>query len=599
MTQPAVNDAGSPAFAVLAATWRGAARELNAGSIAGFVYAGATVAASLVLGFVTDEVIVPVMRDGEPAQATVFAAVLIVAVGAVKAAGVAGRRLGAFMAQYRLQAVFRRRLTRVYQSFSLYDQRISTGRLLASAGTDVEAAVFLATPLPMAVGAVFLLAGTTVLLFATDWLLASVSLVVWPVLALVNHWYQARMRVLAANAQEARSDVSHIAHESFDAALLVTAFGLAEQENVRFSAASEALRQRLIAVGRLRAVFDPFIEALPAIGVLLVITVGSLRVRDGVLSVGDLVVFAYLFRLLAMPMRVMGWMLGEWPRAIAGYVRVSALLNRRTRPKGVGAADDVADAHERRGALEFSGVSFTYDGETAAGRQVRDVTFRVEPSTVTVLTGPTGSGKSTVAWLALGLLPPAEGSVTLDGQDVAGLDDDVLADQVAVAFQDPFIFDMTVRENITLGRDVSDEKLDRACRIAHADRFIAALPDGLDTVLGERGSSLSGGQRQRVALARALVGDPRLLVLDDATASVDVDVEVAILRGLASLGVTTLMVTSRVRALRDADQVVVMDDGVVVDVGTHDVLVDRCDVYQDLIRAYQSPVAREHRRDDA
>ena len=284
----------------------------------------------------------------------------------------------------------------------------------------------------------------------------------------------------------------------------------------------------MIRVGRVRGTFDPIMEALPNIGVLLVLLIGASRLQSGAINVGQLVRVAYLFTLLAFPIRAIGWVLGELPRSVVGYDRVERVLS-ATGAQQYGDARLPADAGPANSAL--IDVTFHYQGSEPV---LHDVSFEVRPGSTLAVVGPTGSGKSTLAGLLVRLLDPVSGEVRLDGLDLRDLAVGQVPSTAALVPQQTFLFDDTVRGNVALGLPVSDDDVWAALGIAQADGFIAALPQGLDTEIGERGASLSGGQRQRLALARALVRRPRLLVLDDATSSVDPHVEAAILAGLRS-----------------------------------------------------------------
>jgi ABC-type multidrug transport system fused ATPase/permease subunit len=366
-------------------------------------------------------------------------------------------------------------------------------------------------------------------------------------------------------------------------------------ETERFSVSAKELRDAMISVGRLRGLFDPLLDVLPSLGTLAVLLVGLVRLRQGAVEVADIVAVAFLFTVLAFPVRAIGWVLTELPRSVVGWDRVQSVLTSTGQMRyGAQGAPGTGPA-----ALRFEGVTFAYDG---ASPVLRDVSFEVAPGRTVALVGPTGSGKSTIASLAARLVDPASGHVRIDGVDVTRLTAADLPATVALVPQIPFIFDDTIRANVALDRErLDDSTVEHALRVAQADGFVERLADGLDTTVGERGATLSGGQRQRLTLARAIAGGPRLLVLDDATSAVDPRVEAAILSGLRGVGPSILIVAYRRATIALADEVVYLEHGRVVATGTHHDLLARVPRYAELVTAYERAEAdreREHAYDE-
>ncbi|WP_328344457.1 ABC transporter ATP-binding protein [Micromonospora sp. NBC_00421] len=576
-------------------------------AVAGSVlFGGLVIVSAYVVGAVVGDVVVPAVESGEVGTGTLaLAAVALFGISVLRVVGIFGRRLGAGYMQFRLQAAYRRQVTRRYLELPLaWHHRNATGTLLSNANSDVEAAWYPIAPLPFAVGTLVMLVGAVGSLFATDWALALVGLAVFPALFALNVVYSRRMAPRQARAQRLRAEVSGIAHESFDGALVVKTMGREAQETARFAGRAGQLRDALISVGRLRGVFDPLLETLPSLGTLAVLVVGTIRLRQGAISVTELVSVAFLFTVLAFPVRAIGWVLAELPRSVAGWDRVSRVLDATGEmPYG----DVTLDRDGPPATLAFDGVHFGYEPAEAhlPGTQVLgEVAFTVPAGRTVALVGPTGAGKSTIASLAVRLVDPDAGTVTLDGVDVRQLTAESLASTAALVAQVPFVFDDTVRANIGLDRPgIGDEDVWAALRLAEADGFVAALPDGLDTMVGERGTSLSGGQRQRLTLARALAGRPRLLVLDDATSAVDPRVEAAILAGLRApapgqhAAASILVVAYRRATIALADEVIYLEQGRVLARGTHTELLATVPGYVDLVTAYeQAEQEREQNR---
>ena len=559
-------------------------------TIGSLLFGALTVADAWVLGWSTDHVVLPAFENGTIQSSMLWAVLgLFLGVAILRAVGIVARRLGAGVMQYRMQAHTRRAVTRQYLSLPMeWHQRHPTGQLLSNANADVEAAWGPIAPLPMAVGTLAMMVIAVAQMFFADLVLAVVGLLVFPAVIAANLAYQRLASPLITRAQQLRAEVSEIAHESFDGALVVKTLGREQEETERFARKAAELRDVNIRAGRVRAAFDPVLAALPSMGVLIVLAVGVSRVLSGATDAGDVVTVAYLLTIVSFPIRSIGWLLGELPRSVVGFRRVTAVLE----ATGEMQYGDRFLSRDGSGAgLVVDGLSYTYE---PGQRLLDDVSFEVEPGRTVALVGATASGKSTLTTLMTRLVDPDGGRILLDGTDLRDLARGELAGSVAVVQQTAFLFDDTVRGNVTLGADVSDEEVWAALRAAQADGFVAALPNGLDTRLGERGTSLSGGQRQRISLARALVRRPRLLILDDATSAVDPEVEARILEALreptgSTDGVrpTLVVVAYRKATIGLADEVVHLRDGRIADRGTHRELLRRSPSYARLVNAYE------------
>ncbi|GAA4898010.1 ABC transporter ATP-binding protein [Stackebrandtia albiflava] len=542
---------------------------------------------AFVNAWIVDSLVVPSFRSGS-VDTGVLALVVVVllSLSLFKITGIFIRRLGAGSMQFRLQAIHRREVTRRYLSLPVaWHQKHQTGSLLSNANADVEASFVPIAPLPFAVGTLVMLATAVAALFWTDWVLAMVGLVVFPILFGFNVAYARRMSPRMTRAQQLRADVSAVGHESFDGALVVKTMGREAEETVRFNKTADQLRDSLISVGRLRGLFDPIMSSLPELGTLLVLVLGAWRLSTNAVTLEEIVRVTMLFSVLAFPIRAITWVLADLPRSVVGWERVHGVLS-ATGDMVYG--DDRLPESTAPAALSFRGVGFSYLPDNPV---LKDVTFDVPPGKTVALVGPTGSGKSTIASLATRLVDPDTGVVALDGTDVRTLDHAALADTTALVPQLAFVFDDTIRNNISLERDLGggDATVWQALRTAQADGFVAHLENGLDTQVGERGASLSGGQRQRLTLARALAGSPRLLIMDDATSAVDPKVEAAILAALknSTRPASVLVVAYRRATIALADEVVYVENGRVVAHGGHEQLLATVPGYANLVTAYE------------
>ncbi|QTE31401.1 ABC transporter ATP-binding protein [Pengzhenrongella sicca] len=578
------------------------------------VFGAVTVAVSQVLGAITDDVIVPALAGSGVARDRLpLAGLALAGVAVTLGVSVALRRVFAGIGYADLQAGHRTRVTRQYLRLPMsWHRQHPTGQLLSNANSDVEAATGVFNPLPFALGVAVMIAVAAVALLRTDLWLALAALAVLPVAVAANLVFQRSMSPAITRAQQLRAEVSDVAHESFEAALLVKSLGTADREQRRFAARAEQLRHANVRVGQVRAVFDPAIDVLPGLGALLVLLVGTVRVQADAIGTGDVVSAAYLLTLLAVPVRAFGWVLGELPRSLVGYERIARVLDARgeltpgTRPL------PAADAAGRGIRVELRDVGVAVATANGPVTLVRDIDLDLAPGRTVALVGPTGAGKTTLVSLLSRLSDPTTGHVRLAGIDVRDVVPADLARRVALVAQSTFLFEDTVRANVTLADadDVAapdDAAVWAALRLAHVDGVVAALPGGLDAALGERGANLSGGQRQRLALARALVRRPRLLVLDDATSAVDPRIEQQILTGLRTPapradgaqdgaggdgGPTVLMVAYRMSSVLLADEVIHLESGRIVDRGSHAELLARDPGYAALATAYEQETER-------
>ncbi len=549
----------------------------------GFV--AATVGTAWLLGWITDNVIiVPESERAGPA----VAAAMVIGVSVASGISVLMRRWFLAMAELRTQRDWRRALLHRYIDLPMdFHRERDPGELLAHADSDVNTATMVLKPLAFAVSVVVLVVVTMVALFAAHPLLALIAAVVFPALAVISRIYTRMVETPSAEVQRRVGEVSEVAHESFDGAVVVKTLGREPIEVERMRAASERLRDERIRVGRMRASFEPSIDALPTAGAVVLLLVGAWLVGRGSATPGDLVLAATLFSLLALPLFIVGFFLEEMPRSVVSLERVDRVLDRPLEPSAEPEANGPVLPPGPLG-LQIDGLAVRY-----GSRLVLDgLSLAVSPGETVALVGATGSGKSTLLETVAGLNSVAGGSIHLSGAALPDVPSNEFHSAVALVFQEAFLFADSVAENVGLQWGRSPADVTNALDSAAAGAFVDALPDGGATVVGERGVTLSGGQRQRVALARALVRSPRLLMLDDATSAVDPVVEGEILANLRrDLDTTMLVVAHRISTIELADRVAYLAGGRIVATGTHDELLD-IDDYRSLVSAYEQAEVR-------
>jgi len=554
-----------------------------AASVAGAVlFAFGSIALTTALGRATDEVLRPAFRGGVSSRQIWLAVAAVMSFGCLRALGIMIRRFYSGVSGERVMATLRTRIADRYRRLALaYHRETPTGELLAHMEADVKAAVDVFWPVPFATGVVVLVLLASIQLFTTDLYLALVAMLLFPTLAVMNRSFAKRMEEPARLAQERTGEVSAVAHESIDGALVVKTLGREAAETERFAVKADALRTERVRAGYIRAGFEAALEALPTAAIAVLLVVGAWRVSAGAVTLGQLIGFIALFDLLAWPMRFIGWILAELPRAIVGYARIEGVFRE---PMTVLPAVDAVPLPDGPLPIEVADVRHVYDGT----KVLDGVSLRIEPQESVAIVGVTGGGKSTLAGLLVRLADPDEGTVRIGGVDLRRADAASLRRSIAIVFQESFLFSTTIGENIALDADVDGPSVERAARIAAVDRFVRTLRDGYDTVVGERGYTLSGGERQRVALARAIVREPRVLILDDATSSVDPTIEAEVLGRLREELRTTLVVIAyRLSTIRLADRVLFLERGAVAASGRHDELMATTPGYASIIRAYE------------
>ncbi|HET7653618.1 MAG TPA: ABC transporter ATP-binding protein [Acidimicrobiales bacterium] len=567
-------------WALMGASLRGERRAVTAGAVYGLVWTAAKVTVPLLATKAIDRGII---ADDHGALLTY--SLVLLGVGVVQGACTGLRRYTAIGAAARIETDLRQRLFAHLQRlhFAFHD-RAQTGQLMSRANTDLQQIQFFLVFIPLAIANTLTVVAVAIVLLLINPLLALLALFALPFVNLAAKRFSASIHPVVNDLQQELAELGTVVEESVSGIRVVKGFGAEPVQARRLRKEADDVFDTSMLAARIRSTWLPVLDFLPAIGLVIVLWFGGHQVLDGKLTIGELVAFNAYVLMLVWPLRMTGMLIAQAQRSRAAAERVDEIL--ATEPLVVDAADAVALPADGRGELRFDSVVFSYAPDGGGPEVLDGFDLHVRAGEAVAVVGATGSGKTTVARLIPRFYDVTSGSVSIDGVDVRRVRLDDLRRAVGIVFEDTFLFSATIRENIAFADpDAPMDAVERAARLAGAHDFVLRLPDGYDTVIGEHGFSLSGGQRQRVAIARAILADPRVLILDDATSSVDPTKEHEIRAALAEVmsGRTTIVIAHRPATIALADRVVVLDGGRVVAEGTHDDLLATSARYREIL----------------
>ncbi|MES0361441.1 MAG: ABC transporter ATP-binding protein [Anaerolineales bacterium] len=465
-------------------------------------------------------------------------------------------------------------------SFSYHD-RNQTGQLMIRATDDVEKVrVFIGQGLLMGVGAIILLAGTLVILFSTNVRLTLIALPILPIALILVMIFGSRLGPMFLRIQKRLDKLNTILQENLSGIKVVKAFTREQSEERKFDAAADSLMDQHIYVARFFSLLFPLMLLIASLGQAVVLYFGGRQMITGMLTLGEWQEFSIYLVFLFFPAAQLGMIITQMSQASASATRIFEILDTKNE---VTDKPDAIDLPQVEGRVKFEDVSFRYFN--SGDPVLRNVNIDIEPGKTVALLGATGSGKSTIINLIPRFYDPSEGRITIDGYDLREVQIDSLRSQIGIVLQETTLFAGTIRDNISFGKtDATFDEIEAASKAAAAHEEIIAFPEGYDTPVGERGSTLSGGQKQRVAIARALLLDPRILILDDSTSSVDLATEVEIQNALDKLmrGRTSFVIAQRISTVINADLILVLEKGEVVARGNHEELLETSEIYADI-----------------
>ena len=496
------------------------------------------------------------------------------------AAGIISRQFlynTAYNVEADLRSLIYQHLT--WLSFSFYD-RVQSGQLISRANSDIRSVQMYSIFAPLIIVQCCIGVVAFGFMLSINWALALISMIVMPILYVVGIKMRRVMFPISWITQARLAEVATIVDENVNGVRVVKSFAQEEAEIDRLADAAEGVAWAYIKDANIRAIWSPWVQNLPQLGLALVLLCGGWMVLHGDLVYPQILAFSLYLLMLQAPFMMLGQLVMMGQRAKASAGRIFEILDENPEVVDRPGAYDLLDV---RGAIDFNHVSFTYDN---GAEILRDFDAHLSPGETVAIVGRTGSGKSTVARLLNRFYDVTDGAITIDGHDLRDVTLTSLRENVGVVLDEPFLFSVSIRDNIAYGRpDASLEEIQAAALAANADEFIVRLPNGYETVVGERGYTLSGGQRQRIAIARTLLLNPPILILDDATSSIDVHVESGIyeaLRGLLTQR-TTIVIAHRISTIALASRVLVLDEGHVIASGTHEELLEREPLYSEIL----------------